>query len=65
MQLVVYNLVGALFAPSDQRSVSQHTDKLFAGVIKEDLPDPGFGPPEIAARAGRYAICRSCSRSTA
>jgi hypothetical protein len=30
MQLTVYDLVGALFAPSDPSPVSRHTDKLFA-----------------------------------
>ena len=37
MQLVVYDLVGALFAPSDQSCGSRQADKLFArvrGVIK-------------------------------
>jgi len=55
MQLVVYDLVGALFAPSDQSGGSRHADKLFArvrGVIKEGYADPDFGPPEVAARTG-------------
>jgi AraC family transcriptional regulator, positive regulator of tynA and feaB len=55
MRLVVYDLVGALFAPSDQSCGSRHADKLFArvrGVIKEGYADPDFGPPEVAARAG-------------
>jgi AraC family transcriptional regulator, positive regulator of tynA and feaB len=55
MQLVVYDLVGALFAPSDQSCGSRHADKLFArvrGVIKQEYADPDFGPPEVAARAG-------------
>ena len=55
MQLAVYDLLGALFAPSDSRPVSRHTDKLFrriCGIIKDRLADPGFGPCEVAAEAG-------------
>ena len=53
MQLAVYDLVGALFAPSDP--FSRHTDKLFAricGIIKDRFADPDFGPCEVAAEAG-------------
>jgi hypothetical protein len=32
MQLAVYDLVGALFAPSDTPSISRSTDKLFARI---------------------------------
>ena len=55
MQFAVYDLVGALFAPSDPRPVSRSADKLFAricGVIKDGFPDPDFGPVEVAAEAG-------------
>jgi AraC family transcriptional regulator, positive regulator of tynA and feaB len=55
MQLAVYDLVGALFAPSDPPSVSRSTDKLFArirGVIKDSFPDPDFGPVAAAAEVG-------------
>ena len=55
MQLAVYDLVGALFAPSEQSSVSRHSDKLFARihtVIRENLADPDFGPAEVASKAG-------------
>ena len=55
MQLAVYDLVGALFAPPDQSCGSRHADKLFAraqGVIKERYADPDFGPSEVAARTG-------------
>jgi AraC family transcriptional regulator, positive regulator of tynA and feaB len=55
MQLVVYDLVGALFAPSDPGPVSRQTDKLFtriSGVIREGFADPAFGPAEAAAQAG-------------
>jgi AraC family transcriptional regulator, positive regulator of tynA and feaB len=55
MQLVVYDLVGALFAPSEPGPVSRQTDKLFArilGVIREGFSDPDFGPVQAAAQAG-------------
>jgi AraC family transcriptional regulator, positive regulator of tynA and feaB len=55
MKLVVYDLLGALFAPSDHSSGSRHTEKLFArvrGVAKEGFADPDFGPAEVAARVG-------------
>jgi AraC-like DNA-binding protein len=55
MQLAVYDLVGALFAPSDPWPVSRYADKLFArirGVIKDRFADPDFGPSEVAAEAG-------------
>jgi AraC-like DNA-binding protein len=55
MQLAVYDLVGALFAPSDNPPVPRSTDKLFAricGVIKDSLSDPDFGPVEAAAAVG-------------
>lgn len=55
MRLVVYDLVGALFAPSDHFGGSRHADKLFARVrrvIEKGYADPDFGPPEVAARTG-------------
>ena len=55
MQLVVYDLVGALFAPSEPLSGSRHADKLFArirNIIKDGFADPSFGPNEVAAEAG-------------
>ena len=55
LQLAVYDLVGALFAPSGPWPVSRHADKLFAricGVIKDSFPDPDFGPVEAAAEVG-------------
>ena len=55
MQLVIYDLVGALFAPSDSGPVKHRTDKLFArisGVIRESFSDPDFGPVQSAAIAG-------------
>jgi len=32
MQLAVYDLLGALFAPSDPLPVSRHADRLFARI---------------------------------
>ena len=56
MQLAVYDLLGALFAPSDPPpSSSHHANKLFMrirGLIKERFADPDFGPPEAASEAG-------------
>ena len=55
MQFAVYDLVGALFAPSDPRSLARGSDKLFqriCGVIKDGFSDPDFGPVEVAAEAG-------------
>jgi AraC family transcriptional activator of tynA and feaB len=54
MQLVVYDLIGALFAPSDP-AVTRHTDKLFArvrGLITDRFADPDFGPREVAVETG-------------
>jgi AraC family transcriptional regulator, positive regulator of tynA and feaB len=55
MQLAIYDLLGALFAPSGAVSVSLHADKLFrriCGMIKDRFADPDFGPCELAAEAG-------------
>ncbi|WP_181183313.1 helix-turn-helix domain-containing protein [Mesorhizobium sp. B3-1-7] len=55
MQLVVYDLVGALFAPSDPWFGSRHSETLFrriCGIIKDGAADPDFGPNEVAAEAG-------------
>jgi len=53
MQLAVYDLLGALFAPSDP--IPRHTDKLFVrvcGIIRDRFADPELGPCEVAAEAG-------------
>jgi AraC family transcriptional activator of tynA and feaB len=55
MQLAVYDLIGALFAPSDPWPVSRHADKLFMrirAIVQDRFADPAFGPGEIAAEAG-------------
>jgi AraC-like DNA-binding protein len=70
MQFAVYDLVGALFAPTDPRPVSRSADKLFAricGAVKDGLPDPDFGPAEVASEAGislRYVQKLFTERST-
>jgi AraC family transcriptional regulator, positive regulator of tynA and feaB len=55
MQLAVYNLLGALFAPPDPAPSSRHAHKLFVRIrhlIKDRVADPDFGPPEAASEAG-------------
>jgi AraC-like DNA-binding protein len=55
MQLAVYDLVGALFVPSDPMAASLHTDKLFKRaccIIRDRYTDPDFGPCEVAVEAG-------------
>jgi AraC-like DNA-binding protein len=55
MQLAAYDLIGALFAPSDPWPISRHAEKLFArihGLIKDRIVDPDFGPANVAAEAG-------------
>jgi AraC family transcriptional activator of tynA and feaB len=54
MRLVVYDLVGALFAPPVPLG-TRHTDKLFervCGIIKHRFADPDLSPREVAAEAG-------------
>jgi AraC family transcriptional activator of tynA and feaB len=55
MQLAVYDLLGAVFAPLDPAPGSPHSDRLFkriCDVIKDRFSDPDFGPCEIAAEVG-------------
>lgn len=55
MRLALYDLLGALFAPSDPGPVSRHADRLFSrirGLIKDRCADPDFGPAEVAAETG-------------
>jgi hypothetical protein len=49
MQLAVYDLLGALFAPSEPFHVSRHADWLFArirGVVKDGFADAWHGSTE-------------------
>jgi AraC family transcriptional activator of tynA and feaB len=55
MQLAVYNLLGAVFAPLDPPPSSGHAHKLFLRIrdlINDRVADPDFGPPEAASEAG-------------
>jgi AraC family transcriptional activator of tynA and feaB len=55
MQLAVYDLLGALFAPADPPPSSRHAHKLFTRIralIKDRFADPAFGPAEAASAAG-------------
>jgi AraC family transcriptional regulator, positive regulator of tynA and feaB len=55
MRLACYDLLGAIFAPSDPEDASLHTDKLFARIcdmIKDHFADPDFGPCDVAVEAG-------------
>lgn len=55
MQLAVYDLLGALFAPSNPVPYSPHMEKLFrriCSIAKDRFADPDFGPCEVAAEAG-------------
>ena len=55
MRLAFYDLLGALFAPSDPEDGSLHTDRLFArirDIIKEHFADPDFGPCDVAVEVG-------------
>jgi AraC-like DNA-binding protein len=54
MPLVVYDLLGALFAPPAELG-SRHNDKLFmraCRIIKNRFADPNISPREVAAEAG-------------
>jgi AraC family transcriptional regulator, positive regulator of tynA and feaB len=55
MQLAVYNLLGALFAPPDPPPSSRPAHKLFMRIrhlINNRIADPDFGPPEAASETG-------------
>lgn len=55
MRLALYDLLGALFAPSNPGPVSRHADRLFARmrrVINHRCTDPDFGPAQVGAEMG-------------
>jgi hypothetical protein len=55
MQLAIYDLLGALFSPSDPMLASLHADKLFKRVcafIRDRFTNPDFGPYDVAVETG-------------
>src|SRR3984893_643876 len=55
MHLSVYDLLGALFAPSVPEGTSIHTEKLFlriCDIIQHHFANPDFGPCDVAVEAG-------------
>ena len=55
MRLAFYDLLGAIFAPSDPEDTSVHTDRLFArvrNIIKDHFSNPNFGPCQVASEVG-------------
>ena len=55
MNLVVFDLVGALFSDPSSVSISPYTDKLFvraSDIIRSRFCDPDFGPVDVAAAMG-------------
>jgi AraC family transcriptional activator of tynA and feaB len=70
MNLVVFDLVGALFSDSSNVSISPHTDKLFtraSDIIGSRFRDPDFGPVDVAAEMGislRYLQTLFTARGT-
>jgi AraC family transcriptional regulator, positive regulator of tynA and feaB len=55
MRLAIYDLVGALFAPSDPWPTSRHADRLFArirNVVMDRFTDPYLRPRDVAAELG-------------
>jgi AraC-like DNA-binding protein len=70
MNLVVFDLVGALFSDPSSVSISPYTDKLFgraSDIIRDHLCDPDFGPVDVAAEMGislRYLQTLFTARGT-
>src|SRR5260370_22781265 len=55
MGVAIYDLVGALFAPSDPWPASRHADRLFArirNVVMDRFTDPYLRPRDVAAELG-------------
>jgi len=60
MRLAFYDLLGALFSPSDPEDASFQTDRLFAricDIIRDRFADPDFGPCDVAVEAGNSLRC--------
>lgn len=70
MNLVVFDLVGALFSDRSSVSVSPYTDKLFgraSDIIRGRFRDPEFGPVDVAVEMGislRYLQTLFTARGT-
>jgi AraC family transcriptional regulator, positive regulator of tynA and feaB len=70
LDLVIYDVIRALFRPDEWMGVSSHTEKLFERVqhiIERHFADPDFGPAEVALEAGissRYLQKLFASRGT-
>jgi AraC-like DNA-binding protein len=55
MRLIIYDIVAALFSLPGTKSISSHSDRLFARIckiIESRFAEPDFGPNELAAEAG-------------
>lgn len=55
VDVIVYDLVRALFGSANWSAVSPHSDRLFqrvCNIVKVHFPDSDVGPAEIAAEAG-------------
>jgi AraC-like DNA-binding protein len=55
IDIIMYDLVRALFGPANRAPVSPYNDRLFqrvCGIIKGHFADPDIGPAELAAEAG-------------
>jgi AraC-like DNA-binding protein len=55
LRLALYDLLGAVFGPSDPWPGSRYSEKLFARIrriINDGFADPNFGPNEIATETG-------------
>jgi AraC-like DNA-binding protein len=55
MQLVIYDLIGEIFAPSNPIAITPYTDKQFdrvCAIIRGRFANPDLRPREVAAEAG-------------
>jgi AraC family transcriptional activator of tynA and feaB len=70
LDLIIYDVIRALFRPEEWMGVSSHTDRLFERVqhiIERDFTNPDLGPAEVALEAGissRYLQKLFASRGT-
>jgi AraC-like DNA-binding protein len=70
LDLIIYDVIRALFRPDDSIGASSHNEKLFERlqhIIERHFTDPDFGPAELALEAGispRYLQKLFASRGT-